>query len=253
MTDAPTTPPPANDAGRPAPVFATTHWTRVLAARGESEEGRQALSDLCAAYYAPVVTFLQRSGRDEDAARDLAHEFFARVLARRSLSGADPERGRFRSYLLGALKHFAADVRDRDWAAKRGGGQPAVPLAGEHDTASGTQVADPASISPDKAFDRRWALTVLDRALGALEAEHVADGKGAQFTALKPWLTGDSTDLSQSDAAALLGVSDGAIRVAISRLRRRFRELVKAEIAQTVEAPAQVQAELRYLLEVLGS
>lgn len=242
----------SNDANRSAPVFATTRWTRVLAARGASEEAHQALSDLCAAYYAPVVTFLQRSGRDEDSARDLAHEFFARVLARRSLAGAEPARGRFRSYLLGALKHFVADARDRDHAAKRGGGKPAIPLANESDTSTGVQLADPTSSAPDQEFDRRWALTVLDRALNALEAEHIANGKVAQFMALKPWLTGDSANLRQSNAAALLGVTEGAVRVAVSRLRRRFRELVKTEIARTVEDPARVVEELRYLLEVLG-
>lgn len=242
----------SNDADRSAPVFATTRWTQVLAARGASEEAQQALSDLCAAYYAPVVAFLRRSGHDDDSARDLAHEFFARVLARRSLSGADPARGRFRSYLLGALKHFAADAQDRDRAIKRGGGQPAVPLSGEGDTSTGIQVADPTSSEPDKEFDRHWALTVLDRALNALKAEHAAAGKAEQFMALKPWLTGDAADLRQSDAAALLGVTEGAVRVAISRLRRRFRELVKAEIGQTVDDPARVVEELRYLLEVLG-
>jgi DNA-directed RNA polymerase specialized sigma24 family protein len=238
----------------PGAAFVTTQWTRVLEARGDSPEAQAALGSLCAAYYAPVLTFLRRSGRDEEAALDLAQEFFAQLLARHGLDTVERGRGRFRSFLLGAVKHFLADQHDRACAAKRGSGQVSIPLdAGSAgDTTVALQIPDPAAVVPDAYFDRQWALTILDRALGALAAEHAAAGKTAQFETLKPWLTGDTEQLSQADAARRLDVNEGAVKVAIHRLRKRFRELVKAEIAQTVGGGEDVQAELNYLLEVLS-
>ena len=243
-------------------AFVTTQWTRVLAARGDSAEAQAALGDLCADYYRPVLTYIQRSGRDGDIARDLTQEFFARLLARRGLDTVEPGRGRFRSFLLGAVKHFLADQHDRASAAKRGGGQEHVPLdapgAGDTMHAEGgmnsafLRVADPATPVSDAFFDRQWALTILDRALAALAAEHQAADKAGQFETLKPWLTGDAEQLSQAEAARRLGLNEGALKVAIHRLRKRFRELVKAEIAQTVGEGADVQTELNYLLEVLS-
>jgi RNA polymerase sigma-70 factor (ECF subfamily) len=235
-------------------AFVTTHWTRVLEARGDSPEAQAALGDLCAAYYAPVLAFIRRSGRNEDAARDLTQEFFARLLAQRGLGTADPGRGRFRSFLLGAVKHFLADQYDRSRAAKRGSGQEHIPLdaGAAGDTTVALQIPDPAADVPDTFFDRQWALTILDRALAALATEHHADGKAEQFETLKPWLTGDAEKLSQAEAARALDMNEGAVKVAIHRLRMRFRELVKAEIAQTVGGGADVQAELNYLLEVLS-
>jgi RNA polymerase sigma factor (sigma-70 family) len=235
-----------------ARAFRTTRWTRVLAARGDSAEAKSALSDLCAAYYAPVVAFLRAEGREEDAARELAHEFFARVLERQSLGGADPARGRFRSYLLGALKHFLGDQRDRALTAKRGGGAAHEPLAAGTDTSPGLDVPDPKAPAAEREFDRKWALTVLDRALAALAQEHAVAGESAKFDALKPWLTGDTEKLSQAQVAAQLKMNEGAVKVAVHRLRRRFRELVKAEIAQTVGDPAQVPAEMQSLLAALA-
>jgi RNA polymerase sigma factor (sigma-70 family) len=242
-------------------AFVTTQWTRVLEARGDSPEAQVALGELCTAYYAPVLAFLRRSGRDDDAARDLTQEFFARLLARRGLDTVERGRGRFRSFLLGAVKHFLADQHDRASAAKRGGGQTPLPFDahGSGDTTAGgglksafLQVPDPAAPVPDAFFDRQWALTILDRALRALGAEHQAAGKSAQFETLKPWLTGDTEQLSQAEAARRLDLNEGALKVAIHRLRKRFRELVKAEIAQTVGTGADVQVELNYLLEVLS-
>jgi RNA polymerase sigma factor (sigma-70 family) len=241
-------------------AFVTTHWTRVLEARGDSPEAQAALGDLCTAYYAPVLAFLRRSGRDEDAARDLTQEFFARLLVRRGLDTVEPGRGRFRSFLLGAVKHFLADQHDRASAAKRGGGQTPLSLdAHASDTTHGggmnsalPQIADPGATVPDAFFDRQWALTILDRALAALAAEHQAAGKADHFEALKPWLTGDSENLSQAAVARRLDMNEGAVKVAIHRLRKRFRELVKTEIAQTVGDGGDVQTELNYLLEVLS-
>ena len=239
---------------RPPAAFVTTQWTRVLAARGDSPEAQAALGDLCAAYYAPVLVFLRRSGRDEEAARDLTQEFFTRLLARGGLDTVERGRGRFRSFLLGALKHFLADQFDRARAAKRGSGQEPLSLeaSSSGDTTAALQIPDPAAVVPDTFFDRQWALTILDHALAALGAEHHSDGKAAQFEALKPWLTGDSEKLSQAEVARQLDLNEGAVKVAIHRLRKRFRDLVKAEIARTVGDGADVQEELSYLLEVLS-
>jgi RNA polymerase sigma-70 factor (ECF subfamily) len=231
-----------------------THWTLVLRARGESPAAQAALSELCGAYYAPVLTFIRQSGRPEEAARDLTQEFFARFLAGGGLDTVQEGRGRFRSFLLGAVKHFLADQHDRTQAAKRGGGQVVISIeagAGTS-TTSELQIPDPAGPAPDTVFDREWALTLVERALNLLAGELTAAGKCEQFDILKPWLLGDVESLSQADAARRLGLTEGAVKAAIHRLRKRFRELVKAEIAQTVDDAAQVQDELRYLLEVLS-
>lgn len=239
----------------PAPpessVFLTTHWTRVLAARGDSEESQAALGDLCGAYYGAVLAFIRRSGRDEDAARELTQEFFARLLARQGLDTVEPGRGRFRSFLLGAVKHFLADMSDRARAAKRNSGEPPLPLAAETDTSPGLEVPDAKAPDPEREFDRKWALTVLDRALAALAREQADAGRAPQFATLKPWLTGDTGTVSQADAARALEMNEGAVKVAVHRLRRRFRELVKAEIAQTLSDPAQVKDELACLQAAL--
>jgi RNA polymerase sigma factor (sigma-70 family) len=239
----------------PTSPFAPTRWTLVLRARGATPEARAALSELCEAYYQPVFGFLRREGRDEDTARELAQEFFARLLQRGEVGNADPARGRFRSYLLGALKHFLADQRDHDRREKRGGGVVPesldAPLPG-HDTAPGLQVADPSAVLSDPHFDRQWALTVMAHALDALAAEFQAEGRAEQFDLLKPWLVGDAAELNQARVAVQLGLGESAIKVAIHRLRKRFRETVRSEVAQTVPEGADVDEELRYLVEVLA-
>jgi RNA polymerase sigma-70 factor (ECF subfamily) len=232
-------------------VFLTTHWTRVLEARGESEDARAALSDLCAAYYAPVFAFIRRNSSNEDTARDLTQEFFARLLERRGIDNVDPRHGRFRSYLLGAVKHFLADAHERASRFKRGGGRTPEPLAIPTDTSPGLEVPDPTAPSPEREFDRRWALTMLDRALISLSAEQNAVGTLPQFEILKVWLTGDTENISQADAAEKLGMNEGAVKVAIHRLRRQFRQVIKNEIAQTVKDPAQIEEEMKCLLQAL--
>jgi RNA polymerase sigma factor (sigma-70 family) len=236
-------------------AFVTTHWTRVLQARGDSTEARAALSDLCAAYYAPVFAFLRTRAKDEDSARDLTQEFFTRLLSRKGIDSVDPQSGRFRSYLLGAVKHFLADMLDHSHRLKRGGGQPTLSLESLSDADEMTteiQLADPHSPGPDREFDRKWALTLLDRALNLLGREHKEPGQAEQFESLKPWLTGETEKLSQADIAARLGMSEGAMRVAIHRLRRRFREIIKSEIAQTLNDRNQVAEEMAHLLAALG-
>lgn len=233
--------------------FAPTRWTLVLRARGESAESRAALSELCEAYYQPVLRFLRREGREEDAARELTHEFFARVLAGGGFGGADPERGRFRSYLLGALKHFLADQRSHAQRLKRGGGlaPDSLDASGETGTSAGREVADLAAVGPDGFFDREWALTVMNHALTTLQKEFGAAGKADQFETLKPWLVGDTSASSQADAARQLDLTEGAVKVTIHRLRKRFRDVIRSEIAQTLRDPAQVDEELRHLIEAL--
>jgi DNA-directed RNA polymerase specialized sigma24 family protein len=201
-----------------------------------------------------VLTFIRHNGRDEDTARELTQEFFARLLARHGLDTVEPGRGRFRSFLLGAVKHFLADQHDRAQGAKRGGGQTVLSLeagAGAN-TTTALQIPDPAGSAPDTVFDRQWALTLVERALNLLAGEFTEAGKAKQFETLKPWLLGEVDALSQADAAVRLGLTEGAAKVALHRLRRRFRELVKAEIAQTVDELTHVQDELRYLVEVLA-
>jgi RNA polymerase sigma factor (sigma-70 family) len=241
----------STNARAPAAAFVTTQWTRVLEARGDSPEAKAALSDLCAAYYAPVFAFIRRSASDEDAARDLTQEFFARLLARHGIATVDPQRGRFRSFLLGAVKHFLADMREHSHRLKRGAGEVMESIDPGTDTSPGLQLADPNAPSPDREFDRKWALTLLDRALATLAQEHEAAGKADHFEALKPWLGGDTGNISQAEAAAQLGLNEGAVKVAIHRFRRRFREVIKNEIGQTVNDRAQVDLELHYLLEAL--
>jgi DNA-directed RNA polymerase specialized sigma24 family protein len=233
-------------------TFAPTRWTLVARTRGDSVESGEALRELCAAYYAPVLVFLERSGLGGDEARDLAHSFFAKILSSGGLDSADQAKGRFRSYLLGAVKHFVADQRDHARREKRGGGVPHEPLDGsEETTAPGLRVADERTLPPDAAFDRQWALTVLDRALTSLAAEHAAASKSEQFDALKPWLTGEPASASQAELAARLGQSEGAVKVAIHRLRHRFRAQVKAEIAATLCDAADLDDELKSLTRAL--
>ncbi|MDI1311436.1 sigma-70 family RNA polymerase sigma factor [Prosthecobacter sp.] len=232
--------------------FHDTRWTLVSRSRGGDTQAKAALSELCEAYYAPVVAFLRRDGRAEDVARDLAHDFFAKLLAGGTIDGADPLRGKFRSYLLMVLKRFAANQRDREHAAKRGGGQIHSVIDGVSDsTGAGLQIADVNVEAPDAAFDRQWALTLLARALGRLESEMREDGKLAHFDALKSWLTAEADATPQADAATKLGMSIEAVKVAIHRLRKRFREAVKAEIAQTVGEAGDVREELDALMAAL--
>ena len=231
--------------------FVTTRWTQVLAASENSNEGRQALSDLCAVYYGPVVAFLRRHYHAEDEARDLAHEFFASVLATQSLSRADPNRGRFRSYILGALKHFLANRRARSLAEKRGGSAPHLLLDNTEDSGPEPALPQVATENPDKAYDREWALRVLESALEKLKSECSEAGRQSEFARLKPWLTGENVR-GAKEAAAELGFSDATFRVTTYRLRRRFRQIVRSEVARTVNDPSDVSAEMQVLIEALA-
>jgi RNA polymerase sigma-70 factor (ECF subfamily) len=224
----------------PDSSFHPTHWTLVLRAHGEGEQAKTALSDLCSAYYAPVVAFLRRDGRSEDSAREVAHAFFETLLAG-GLGAPDPGRGRFRNYLIGALKHFLSKQRDASRTRKRGSGAEHLPLW--YDSLPG---------APDDTldFDREWAHTLIARALSMLEAEQ--GGKTEAFATLKPWLDGGAQH-SQADAACSLGMSETAVKVAIHRLRVRFRQLIRSEIAATVNDPSEAADELRHLIAVASA
>jgi DNA-directed RNA polymerase specialized sigma24 family protein len=234
-----------------ANTFVTTRWTQVLAARGDSESARAALSELCSSYYGPVVAFLVHTGCGEEEPREVAHEFFASLLAQDSLAGADQKRGRFRSYLLGALKHFVVNRHVHASREKRGGDAEHQPL----ETGTDTKFELPAVADLprlDALFDHEWAVAVVEGALATLEREAAATGSDRQFTVLKAWLSFDAEPGSQAAAAAELGVNEGAVKVAVHRLRRRFRELVRAEITQTIPEGDDVEAELRHLIESLA-
>lgn len=234
--------------------FQATRWTLVSRSRGGDASAKAALSELCAAYYEPVVVFLRREGRGDDAARELAHGFFAGLLEGGALRNADEQRGRFRSYLLGALKHFLADQRDQEMAVKRGGGVEHLQVDAESSTsAPGLQIVDSSMAAPDAEFDRQWAISLLASALHDLEAEMHADGKAELFQRLKPWLTGDADAASQSSIADMLGMRPDAIKQSVLRLRKRFRALVKKRIADTVEGAAQAEEEWQHLMAALRS
>jgi RNA polymerase sigma-70 factor (ECF subfamily) len=228
-------------------AFHTTRWTRVCLAKVASDDGRRALAELCEAYYEPVVAYLRCELRDAEAARELSHAFFEQLLGGGRIHTADPARGRFRSYLLGAAKHFLAHHRAAVARMKRGGGQAPVPL----DDAEVAAVHD-GQLSPDAVFERHWALTVLARGLDALRAECAAEGKAEFFEKMKPLLTGDTCHGEQADAAAAVGMNVAAFRMALHRLKKRLRQCVKVEVAGTLEDPAMVQEEMQALFAALG-
>jgi DNA-directed RNA polymerase specialized sigma24 family protein len=235
----------------PAP-FCTTHWTQVLAARGRSPGAREALRELCTAYYEPIVAFLARSEREAEA-RDIAHEFFGTLLNGDPLARVEREGGRFRSYLLGALKHFLSHRRAHGSRQKRGAGAEPVHLTEGTDTSPGLSLPDKVTPTPDAAFDRAWATTLLARALAALRAQCNADGKGVSFDLLKPWLTGEASHGDQAEAARALGLEPGGLKSEVHRLKRRFRQLLKSEVAATLNDPTAVDEEMRALFSALAS
>ena len=229
--------------------FLSTRWTLVLRANASSPEGKAALSDLCAAYYQPVFVFLRRMGFDADTARDHAHSFFTHLL-QRGFPGPDPDRGRFRSYLLGAVKYFVGDLLDRARREKRGGGAAHEAIDQSEDGSPALMIGDPAATPAPEVFDREWAVTVMNRAVAALAAEHQGE-RAAQFEALRPWLMGDAA-ASPAETAQVLGMSEGAVKEAVHRLRKKFRELLRQEIAQTLTDESDVEDELHYLCSVHG-
>jgi RNA polymerase sigma-70 factor (ECF subfamily) len=234
-------------------AFHTTRWTLVRHATGQSVEGRQALSELCAGYYEPVVAFLRRSGRDDDAAREMAHEFFSHLLEKPNLGGAEPGRGRFRSYLLGALKHHLSHRREREARQKRGGGAEMIPLEAGTDTSPGVDPGDAQTLPPDREFDRQWALHVLRRATDALAAEWREAGKADEFSALQPFIGGEAESGALPALAAARGESPATLRKTVSRMRQRFRQHMKSQLSPTLAENADVDDEMRALRAALSA
>jgi RNA polymerase sigma-70 factor (ECF subfamily) len=228
-------------------VFATTHWTVVLAAgRGGTPQANRALGELCRAYWFPLYAYVRRQGHPKEDAEDLTQGFFARFLERNYLEGLSSEKGRFRAFLLAAVKHFLANEHDRAGRQKRGGGVAALSL--DWQDADTRYQIDPADqLSPDKLYDRAWAMTLLEQVIARLRVECVAEGKAKVFEQLKPFLMAGRGDIPYAQAAARLGLNEGAVRVAVHRLRKRYRELLRQEIAQTLSDPAQIEEELRAL------
>src|SRR5215470_983853 len=229
--------------------FPTTRWTLVVAAGDpHRKEARSALVSLCESYWYPLYAYLRRRGYPADRAQDLTQEFFVRVLEGRYLDRVDPEKGRFRCFLLTSLKFFVADEEDRQRAGKRGGGQ-LVPL--EFSSGEERYQREPAhDETPERIFERRWALAVLDRVVERLRDEFVQHGRPEHFERLKVFLLGQS-DAPYAALAREMNTSEGALKVAIHRLRKRYRELFRQEIADTVADAAEVESELRFLATVL--
>ena len=246
-----TTPP--GIATAPHPAFVTTHWSLVVSAgRNDTPHAREALEKLCRSYWFPIYAFVRRQGHGPHDAQDLTQEFFARLLEKKQLAGADPARGRFRSFLLASLKHFLANEWDKANAQKRGGGQVLIPIdAATAETSCGFEPAD--NLTADIIFERRWALTLLEHVLGRLRAEYVRDGKENLFEQLKPTLTEASRTVAYAEIATRLGTTEGAVKVAVHRLRQRYREVLRAEIADTVANPGEVDDEIRNLFTALAN
>lgn len=228
-------------------AFPETRWTQVERCQGSGEDARLALSELCAACHRPVQTFVRNWCRDEEKAKDLTQEFFARLLARPGLE-AERGRGRFRTYLLGAVKHFLQEVQQADRTQKRGGGRVWLDL----DTADAQGIADPGALPPDVLFDQQWACALLERALQALGEEMESSGRGRLFEGLKPWLAGNVDHGDQLLTAGQLGLSETAIRVQVHRLRKRYRERVEAEVSQTLTTGASLAEEMQHLFAALA-
>jgi RNA polymerase sigma-70 factor (ECF subfamily) len=229
--------------------FSTTHWSVVLAAgSNETSQSREALARLCQLYWYPVYAFIRRQEHSADDAADLTQEFFVRVLDKSFLKQADPQRGRFRSFLLACVRHFLSNEADRARALKRGGGYAILPL--EIETGEQRYQLEPRDeLTPDKVFDRRWTLMLLESVLGQLRTEQIDRGKEKVFEELKEFLTGESDRVPYSVVGRSLDMSEDAVKVAVHRLRKRFRELLTAEVAQTVSDPKDVRDEIRYLIE----
>ncbi len=231
-------------------VFATTRWSLVVAARGDSSAARAALAELCRLYWYPLYAFVRRRGHAHDEAQDLTQEFFTRLLERDDLAAVDPARGRFRAFLLAACRHFLSNEHDRATALKRGGGRQLLSL--DFGDADRRYAAEPGhEQTPERLFERRWALTLLDRVVQRLREHYETAGQLPLFEALKGSLTGAAGD-SHAEAAAALGMTPGAVKVAAHRLRQRYRDLLRDEIAQTVEDPAAVDDEIRALFSALA-
>ena len=229
-------------------VFATTRWTVVLAAGGKvSPSADVALEELCRTYWYPLYAYVRHRGHSPEDAEDLTQAFFAKFLAKNYLAGLDSNRGRFRAFLLASLKHFLANEWDRSRRQKRGGGATLLSLD-YRGADTRYQIDPPDHLSPDKLFDRAWALTLLEKVITRLREETKAEGRAGRFEQLKIYLTVGTNNIPYAEAAAALAMSEGTVRVTVHRMRRRYRELLQQEIVQTLADPAQAEEEMRALM-----
>jgi RNA polymerase sigma factor (sigma-70 family) len=232
--------------------FTTTHWSLILNAQDTSSPlAAAALEKLCRTYWYPLYVYVRRQGEDEESAKDLTQGFFARLLEKRYLAQVEREKGKFRSFLLAALKHFLADEWDKARAQKRGGGQTMVSL--EDSTGEDRYRLEPVdALDAEKLFERRWALTLLEQAQARLRDEYLESGKSTLYDRLRVFEAGDKNGPPYAEVAAELGLTESAVKSAVFRLRQRYRELVRAEVANTVESPEEVDGEIRHLISVIS-
>lgn len=242
-----------NNAAVKNPVFSTTRWTVVLRAKDQaSPAALAALEQLCGVYWYPLYAYARGKGHDVEDAQDLTQGFFARLLEKNYLNVADQKKGKFRWFLLTAFKCFLANEYDRHQAEKRGGGQRPISL----DVVQAEkqfQLEPRVEASSDKVFDRRWAMTVLSIAQNQLRTIYADQGKGERFEKFEAYLPGESPRQSYAETGAALGISESAVKMEVQRMRKRFGELLKEEIAHTVASEAEIEEEIRYLIEVVGS
>jgi RNA polymerase sigma-70 factor (ECF subfamily) len=242
---------PAVDAPASAQWFVTTHWSVVLAARdGDSPGASEALNDLCRAYWPPLYSYIRRQGHGVVEAQDLTQEFFARLLERDYLARLDQQRGKFRSFLLAFVKHFLSEQREKAGAQKRGGGKALLSLdAGEGEEGYLSEPAD--ELTPEQIFERRWVQTLLQRAFDRLAVEYAMADKSALFEALKDFQPRQPGSLTFAQIGARLGTTEAAVKSAMQRMRQRHREILRAEIAQTVTSAKEVEEEVRHMRKVM--
>jgi RNA polymerase sigma-70 factor (ECF subfamily) len=232
--------------------FETTRWSLVVSAgQVGTPESKEALGELCKLYWYPIYLFVRRRGYNADEAVDLTQGFFARLLEKNDLATADRSRGRFRSWLLGCLKHFLANEWDRTHALKRGGGKSVLSIDAED--AEGRYLREPShDMTPERVYDRRWALTMLEQTLATLKEECKRNGKSKLFEAIKPALAGEGRDEGYAQIGAELGMSEGAVKVAAHRLRARYRDILRIRIGETVDTEQAVDEEIKDLFAALG-
>jgi RNA polymerase sigma-70 factor (ECF subfamily) len=243
---------PAHTADRPQPLFANTHWSVVLAAGHTDSRAHEALSSLCEIYWYPLYAYARRRGCSPHDAQDLTQEFFARLLEGNWVSKADPNRGRFRSFLLSAMKHFMTNEWNRSRTQKRGSGQPMLSL--NDDSAERRYGLEPIEkATPESLFERRWALTLLDSVLARLEDDYRNEGKQAWMDTMRSALTTDRGAIDYTEVARGLEITETAARVAVHRLRKRYRQLIRVEVGRTVASPVEIEMELRHLFHVLAN
>jgi len=232
-------------------VFSTTQWSVILdAAQSHSPGAHDALAKLCRDYWAPLYAYARRQGLSRHDARDLVQGFFESLLSNRTYANATPSRGKFRSFLIGGLKHYQSDLHDHASAQKRGGGVTIIPF--DENMAESQYAADSPALTPDSVYERRWAFTVIDHALAALRAEMAGGGGGAAFDIMAPFFTGEGTATSEG-ACEALGLTPAAFKAQLHRMRLKFRAHLRRQIASTVDSPFEIDEEMQHLRRVLNS